>query len=96
MEARIQFRVDEETKKLAQTAAERRGITISDACRELTEELAAEQREVEDHHSWLQQEVESAYKKINTGRAEFVSNSRAKEIMAARKAAIKAKKMATA
>ncbi|MBO1375546.1 hypothetical protein BVH61_18845, partial [Vibrio cholerae] len=35
MESRIQFRVDESVKKLAQAAAERRGITLSDACRDL-------------------------------------------------------------
>ena len=37
MDARTQFRVDEEVKKLAQQMAESQGRTISDACRELTE-----------------------------------------------------------
>ena len=40
MDTRIQFRVDEETKRLAQIMAESQGRTLSDACRELTEELA--------------------------------------------------------
>ncbi|WP_198341864.1 type II toxin-antitoxin system TacA family antitoxin [Oceanisphaera avium] len=37
MDTRIQFRVDEETKRLAQQMAESQGRTLSDACRELTE-----------------------------------------------------------
>ena len=40
MDTRIQFRVNEETKRLAQLMAESQGRTLSDACRELTEQLA--------------------------------------------------------
>lgn len=96
MDARIHFRVDEETKKLAQMTAERKGITISDACRELTEELASEQREMEKHDEWLQKEVAKAYEKINAGKATFVSHSEAKRIRAERKKEIKAKYQTTA
>ena len=44
MDNKIQFRVDEETKRLAQKMAESQGRTLSDACRDLTEQLADQQR----------------------------------------------------
>ncbi len=40
MDTRIQFRVDEETKRLAQLMTESQGRTLSDACRELTEKFS--------------------------------------------------------
>ena len=39
MDTRIQFRVDEETKRLAQQMAENQGRTLSDACLELTDQV---------------------------------------------------------
>ncbi|MDJ1478804.1 type II toxin-antitoxin system RelB/DinJ family antitoxin [Bacillus sp. LS15-K4] len=53
MDTRIQFRVDEETKRLAQQMAESQGRTLSDACRELTEQLAEQQRKALSHDAWL-------------------------------------------
>ncbi len=53
MDTRIQFRVDEETKRLAQQMAESQGRTLSDACRELTEQLADQQRKTLSHDAWL-------------------------------------------
>ncbi|MDD9227967.1 hypothetical protein PVL96_23835 [Aeromonas hydrophila] len=44
MDARIQFRVSEETKRLAQMYADKNGTTLSDECRKLAEKLAEEQR----------------------------------------------------
>jgi hypothetical protein len=38
----LDFRIDEETKRLAQKAIERKGSTLSDACRNFTEQLADE------------------------------------------------------
>lgn len=92
MESRIQFRINEDTKKLAQIAAERRGITISDACRRLTEDLADEQKEIEEHENWLQEEVNNAYIKLNSGKSEFYSNETAKSMMALRKKRIQNKR----
>ncbi len=40
METRIQFRIAEDTKRLAQQLAESQGRTLSDACRELAEQMA--------------------------------------------------------
>ncbi|WP_371931891.1 type II toxin-antitoxin system RelB/DinJ family antitoxin [Halomonas sp. MMSF_3323] len=45
MDTRIQFRIDEETKRLAQQMAESQGRTLSGACRELAEQLAEQQRQ---------------------------------------------------
>jgi antitoxin component of RelBE/YafQ-DinJ toxin-antitoxin module len=81
MEARIHFRIDENTKKLAQLSAERKGITLSDAYRNLTEELAREQLEIEKHSNWLATQVDEAYEKYSSGRAEFVSNETANAMM---------------
>ena len=39
MDTRIQFSVDEETKRLAQQMAERQGGTLSDSCRQLAEQI---------------------------------------------------------
>ncbi|WP_346993367.1 hypothetical protein [Alteromonas gracilis] len=53
MDARLQFKVDEETKRLAQVMAESQGRTLCDACRELTEEPAEQQRKIITHDQWL-------------------------------------------
>ncbi|CAI3792940.1 type II toxin-antitoxin system RelB/DinJ family antitoxin [Rheinheimera sp. MM224] len=91
METRIQFRVDEETKRLAQLMAESQGRTLSDACRQLTEQLAAEQRKVSAHDQWLTVQVNAAFEKLDTGNAKFVSHEQAKISMAERKAKIRSR-----
>jgi antitoxin component of RelBE/YafQ-DinJ toxin-antitoxin module len=93
METRIQFRVDENVKKLAQLSAERKGFTLSDAFRKLTEDLAREQREIEDHQRWLIKEVEKAYDKVASGKAEFVSNETANAMVQRRLNKLKAAKV---
>lgn len=64
MDTRIQFRVDEETKRLAQIMVKSQGRTLSDACTELTEELAEQQRKVFAHDQWLTEEVNAAFSKL--------------------------------
>jgi antitoxin component of RelBE/YafQ-DinJ toxin-antitoxin module len=91
MDTRIQFRVDEETKRLAQTMAESQGRTLSDACRELTEELAAQQRKIITHDQWLTEEVNAAFNKLESGQSEFVSHEEANLDMEARKMRIRNK-----
>lgn len=49
MDTRIQFRIDEETKRLAQLMAASQGRTLSDASRELTKQLAEQQRQAMSH-----------------------------------------------
>ncbi|EKK5437249.1 type II toxin-antitoxin system RelB/DinJ family antitoxin [Enterobacter hormaechei] len=92
METRIQFRINEETKRLAQQSADRRGVTLSDACRKFTEELADEQLKVETQEQWLKHEVERAFAKLESGQAEFFAHADAKQLMQRRKEAIKARK----
>lgn len=85
MDTRIQFRIDEETKRLAQLMAESQGRTLSDACRELTEELAAQQRKTISHDTWLTEQVNYAFEKLDNGKASFVKHEDAKTIMEERK-----------
>lgn len=89
MDTRIQFRVDEETKRLAQQMAESQGYTLSDACRDLTEQLADQQRKAMAHETWLTEQVNQAFEKLNSGRSVFVEHDRAKSNMAERKAKIR-------
>ncbi|NRQ41693.1 type II toxin-antitoxin system RelB/DinJ family antitoxin [Rheinheimera sp. YQF-2] len=89
MDTRIQFRVDEETKRLAQQMAESQGRTLSDACRELTEQLAEQQRKAVSHDAWLTQQVNMAFEKLDAGQAVFIDHATAKAKMAEHKANIR-------
>ena len=89
MDTRIQFRVDEETKRLAQQMAESQGRTLSDACRDLTEQLAEQQRKAMSHNTWLTEQVNFAFEKFDAGKSTFVSHEEAKSRMAERKAKIR-------
>lgn len=89
MDTRIQFRVDEETKRLAQLMAESQGRTLSDACRELTEELAEQQRKVMNHNQWLTEQVNAAFSKLENGQSKFVTHEEASLDMEARKMKIR-------
>lgn len=89
MDTRIQFRVDEETKRLAQQMAESQGRTLSDACRELTEQLAEQQRKALSQDAWLTEQVNQAFDKVDSGKAVFTEHHTAKARMAERKAKIR-------
>lgn len=89
MDTRIQFRVDEETKRLAQLMAESQGRTLSDACRELTEGLAEEQRKSMSHNVWLSKQINAAFDKFDNGTANFIVHDAAKTLMEARKQKIR-------
>ena len=89
MDTRIQFRVDEETKRLAQQMAESQGRTLSDACRELTEQLAEQQRKVLSHDAWLTEQVNLAFDRFDSGKSVFIENESARSRMAERKEKIR-------
>jgi len=91
MDTRIQFRVDEETKHLAQQMTESQGRTISDACRDLTEQLADQQRKAASHDAWLTEQVNLAFDKFDTGEAIFIEHDDAKLRMIERKAKIRSR-----
>jgi len=92
MEARIQFRVSEETKRLAQLYADKQGTTLSDECRQLAEQMAAAQRQQSNHEEWLEEQIELAFKKLEQGQAVFIEHEEAKARMKERKEAIRKKK----
>jgi len=89
MDTRIQFRVDDETKRLAQQMAESQGRTLSDACRELTEQLAELQRKALSHDTWLAEQVNLAFDKLDSGKAVFIDSDSAKTQMVGRKAKVR-------
>ena len=89
MDTRIQFRVDEETKRLAQLMAESQGRTLSDACRELVEGLAAEQRKTMSHDAWLSEQINAAFDKFDNEKSHFIVHDEAKSVMEARKQKIR-------
>lgn len=89
MDTRIQFRVDEETKSLAQLMTASQGRTLSDACRELTESLAAEQRKTMSHDKWLSEQVNTAFDKLDNDEARFIKHDDAKTQMEVRKMKIR-------
>ncbi|MFA0113987.1 damage-inducible protein J [Vibrio sp. 10N.261.46.E11] len=91
MDTRIQFRVDDEVKRLAQQMAESQGRTLSDACRELTEQMAEQQRKTLSHDTWLAEQVNLAFEKFDSGKASFVDHDSAKTRMADRKAKIRSR-----
>ncbi len=92
MDTRIQFRVNDEVKLLAQQFAESQGRTLSDACRELTEQMAEQQRKALSHDQWLTEQVNLAFDKFDSGKTNFISHNEAKETMAERKARIRGKR----
>src|SRR5690606_30283862 len=89
METRIQFRIAEDTKRLAQQLAESQGRTLSDACRELAEQMAEQQRKVLSHDAWLTEQVTRAFAKLDSGQAVFVEHNAAQAAMEERKAIIR-------
>lgn len=88
MEARVQFRVDEADKALAQAAAKRHGSTLSDACRKLTHELAEEQRQFEAHDAWLASQIAKALRRLEADELVLVDHAYVKFRMNERKAAL--------
>lgn len=91
MDTRIQFRISEETNRLAQKMTESQGRTLSDACRELTEQLANQQRKVVSLDAWLTEQVNLAFDKFDTGGSAFIEHDQAKSRMTERKAKIRSR-----
>ena len=89
MDTRIQFRIGEETKRLAQQMAESQNRTLSDACRDLIEQLADQQRKAVSHDTWLTEQINLAFDKFDTGRSSFIEHEQAKSRMTEHKAKIR-------
>nr|WP_136251647.1 ribbon-helix-helix protein, CopG family [Ningiella ruwaisensis] len=82
METRIQFRIDKELKSLAQKMAQRQGRSLSDACRQLIEDLASQQREYEQNNDWYAMQVKEAFAKYERGNSRILSHEKANARMA--------------
>lgn len=91
MESRIQFRIENETKQMAQKAAEAKGTTLSEACRRLIQQLADEQRAAEEHESWLKEKVDAAFARLHEGDAVYLTERQAEERMGDFKSKVRAK-----
>ncbi len=75
----IHFRIDDETKRLAMQAAERRKVSLTELMRQRAEELAAEEREYQNdsHDRWLEMQIAQAFNRFDAGESEFVSDEQA-------------------
>jgi len=72
----IHFRIEEETKRLAMQAAERKKMTLTELVRERVEELAEEERQFQLVHADAALEVliEQAFSDYDGGKMEFISD----------------------
>lgn len=72
----IHFRIEEETKRLAMQAAERKKMTLTELVRERVEELAEEERQFQLAHADTALEVliEQAFSDYDGGKMEFISD----------------------
>ncbi|WP_346658265.1 damage-inducible protein J [Endozoicomonas sp. 4G] len=68
---------------------ESQGQTISDACRELTEQLADQQRKKISQEAWLTKQVNLAFEKLHSHKSHFIDHDAAKIEMIKRKAKIR-------
>lgn len=78
MDTKFHFRLDENIKMRAQKAAEARGKTLSEVCRDFAEQLAREVEPLNPHEKWLKAQVELAVTKVSSGEARFTSNEEVK------------------
>jgi len=92
MDAIIEFEVDEAILHLAQQFIESQNRTVGDACRELVEQLAEQQRAILSHDAWLTEQVTKAFEKIDSGRAVFIEHSVAMAMFEEQKAKIRLRK----
>ncbi|KGT89486.1 damage-inducible protein J [Erwinia typographi] len=72
----IHFRIDEEIKRLAMQAAERKRMTLTELMRQRAEELAAEELKMQGsaQDEWLEQEIQQAFTRYDAGKTVFISD----------------------
>ncbi|MEG0055413.1 MAG: damage-inducible protein J [Hafnia sp.] len=72
----IHFRIDEETKRLAMQAAERKEMSLTELVRERVEALADEERrfQLENANMELETLIEQAFSDYDSGKMEFISD----------------------
>lgn len=74
----IHFRIDEETKRLAMQAAERKKMSLTELVRERVEALADEERrfQLENANMELETLIEQAFSDYDSGKMEFISDEK--------------------
>lgn len=74
----IHFRIDEETKRLAMQAAERKKMSLTELVRERVEALADEERrfQLENANMELETLIEQAFSDHDSGKMEFISDEK--------------------
>ncbi|TBM21245.1 damage-inducible protein J [Hafnia paralvei] len=72
----IHFRIDEETKRLAMQAAERKKMSLTELVRERVEALADEERrfQLKNANMELETLIEQAFSDYDSGKMEFISD----------------------
>ncbi|MDX6841230.1 damage-inducible protein J [Hafnia paralvei] len=72
----IHFRIDEETKRLAMQAAERKKMSLTELVRERVEALADEERRFQSENANMELEtlIEQAFSDYDSGKMEFISD----------------------
>lgn len=81
MEDRIQFRIEHETKNLAKKALDKKGISLSIALRTFLERLAKTERVMVTNETWLKEQIEETFSRIDSGEVTYYSEEEAEEMM---------------
>ncbi|EDT1338859.1 damage-inducible protein J [Salmonella enterica subsp. enterica serovar Enteritidis] len=83
MSSTIHFRIDEETKRLAMQAAERKQMSLTELMRQRAEELAAEERrhQSSEHEGWLEEQIAQAFNRYDAGAGEYISHDEMEDRM---------------
>ena len=91
----IHFRIDEETKRLAMQAAERKKMSLTELVRERVEALADEERrfQLENANMELETLIEQAFSDYDSGKMEFISDEQMNSEMDRLKALVRQGKL---
>ena len=81
METRVQFRIESETKKMAKQALEKKGISLSDALRAFLDKLAATEKVMTKEETWLKEQIEETFSRVDKGEIRYYSEDEADERM---------------
>jgi antitoxin component of RelBE/YafQ-DinJ toxin-antitoxin module len=81
MEARIQFRIESETKDLAKKALDKKGISLSNALRTFLERLASTETVMNKQETWLKEQIEDTFERIEKGEVRYYSEEEAETMM---------------
>lgn len=81
METRVQFRIEPETKALAQKALSKKGLSLSDALRAFLERLASTEKIMTKEETWLKEQIEETFLRVDSGDVQYYSEDEAEDRM---------------